>query len=488
MEDELRLFLLLIGTVFILAVLAHGIWKIRKTSQDTKKARVAPRVVEDDEEDAQYGDQEGFDDLGLGEVRVVSSHATASDDVPTQTSGQSDTPNSPTLSTERDDFNESATHESDAHDQTSLNTAVPQRSGGDSEVAREKHAASANQGASAPVKEKLYGSVVTNPKPHMASGMSGVRAENAGSYDAVVPFPEPPGFLLKEGETPVDDRDTDTLSEHNIAQTADSVPMRTEPFYQTDTQDDETTAPSNMIAPEIDDFSLDAPEPVLSGAPEKIESASAAGFQEQGKRLAKSKRSKTISRKGRQEPNFGDDQMRIDFDESQTEASGDPQVRQSSSTTPSQKDNSAQAAQEQEVLVLNVRAKDDAPIAGAALLPMLLTLGFKFGDQDIFHRHVNANGKGPVLFSLANMFKPGVFDIDTLENFTTQGVSLFMILPIEGDPHQVFNMMHNAARKLADEFDAQVLDGRRSVLTKQGLQQYVEKIREFERKRMIARS
>ena len=118
---------------------------------------------------------------------------------------------------------------------------------------------------------------------------------------------------------------------------------------------------------------------------------------------------------------------------------------------------------------------------------MLLTLGFKFGDQDIFHRHVNANGKGPVLFSLANMFKPGVFDIDHLENFTTQGVTLFMILPIEGDPHQVFNMMHNATRKIADEFNGQILDGRRSMLTKQGLQQYVERIREFERKRMIRR-
>ena len=49
-------------------------------------------------------------------------------------------------------------------------------------------------------------------------------------------------------------------------------------------------------------------------------------------------------------------------------------------------------------------------------------------------------------------------------------------------------VLTHAARKLADEFDAQVLDGRRSVLTKQGLQQYVEKIREFERKRMISRS
>ncbi len=194
----------------------------------------------------------------------------------------------------------------------------------------------------------------------------------------------------------------------------------------------------------------------------------------------------------REEPNFGDDQMRIDFDTSEAASAdfGDESFSANESgndgavSTPK----TAKSSIEPEVLVLNVRTPEGEPISGAALLPMLLTLGFKFGDQDIFHRHVNSNGKGPVLFSLANMFKPGVFDIDNLENFETQGISLFMILPIEGDPHQVFNMMHNAARKLADEFGAQVLDGRRSVLTKQGLQQYVEKIREFERKRMIARS
>jgi cell division protein ZipA len=90
-----------------------------------------------------------------------------------------------------------------------------------------------------------------------------------------------------------------------------------------------------------------------------------------------------------------------------------------------------------------------------------------------------------VLFSLANMFKPGNFDIDNLENFTTQGISLFMILPIEDEPQQVFNMMQNAARKIADEFSAQIYDGKRSLLTKQSLQQYVEKIREFERQRLL---
>ena len=168
-----------------------------------------------------------------------------------------------------------------------------------------------------------------------------------------------------------------------------------------------------------------------------------------------------------------EDQIRMDFEEQQID------VEQ-----PSNEPVESEPVQ-QEVLVLNVKVPDGKEISGASLLPALLTLGFKFGEQDVFHRHAASNGKGPKLFSLANMFKPGTFNLDEMETFTTQGVSLFMILPIEGDPQQVFNMMHNAARKLADEFGAQILDGRRSLLTKQSLRQYVEKIREFERKRMI---
>ncbi|MCC2607315.1 cell division protein ZipA [Planctobacterium marinum] len=151
-------------------------------------------------------------------------------------------------------------------------------------------------------------------------------------------------------------------------------------------------------------------------------------------------------------------------------------------------DAASEDTQQNEVLILNVRVPEGKAIQGAALLPSLLTLGFKFGEHNMFHRHAASNGKGPRLFTLANMFNPGTFDIDNMENFNTRGLSLFMTLPIEADAHQVFNMMHNAARKLADEFGAQVLDSRRSVLTKQSLQQYVEKIREFERRRMIRRA
>src|SRR5690606_11601019 len=94
----------------------------------------------------------------------------------------------------------------------------------------------------------------------------------------------------------------------------------------------------------------------------------------------------------------------------------------------------------EEVNVLRVTGT----IEGAILMQQMTELGFKFGDFDIFHRHVDTAGNGPVLFSLANMFNPGSFNIDAIETFHTEGVALFLALPIKSNSLQAFNMMHNA--------------------------------------------
>ncbi|WP_438864781.1 cell division protein ZipA [Neptunicella sp.] len=259
-------------------------------------------------------------------------------------------------------------------------------------------------------------------------------------------YPDPPSSLLLSGEQ--------TQSQQN----------KVEPSIRQSEFLEDTPAEGERQEPQLDDQKTAEAEPL---AEQKISLA------EQAKKLVK--REKPLKKIRRTEPRIAEDQLRIDFDDQ-------PPVEEMQQSEP------ADTEQEQEVLVLNVKMPDGKTIPGSALLPMLLTLGLKFGDQDIFHRHVNTNGKGPVLFSLANMFRPGVFDIDNMENFTTRGISLFMVLPIEGDPRQVFNMMHNASRKIADEFGAQILDGRRATLTKQALQQYTDKIRESERRRMLRKN
>lgn len=144
------------------------------------------------------------------------------------------------------------------------------------------------------------------------------------------------------------------------------------------------------------------------------------------------------------------------------------------------KDVATKEQEKQEVLMLFIDKADGTPIDGAKLLPTLLTLGFKYGEMDLFHRHQDSSGKGEVLFSLANMFNPGTFDIDNMEQLSTRGLTIFMTLPNASEPLQTFNMMHNAAKKIADEFEATVLDDKRNPLDVAIVRSYVDKIRKFQ--------
>jgi cell division protein ZipA len=139
-----------------------------------------------------------------------------------------------------------------------------------------------------------------------------------------------------------------------------------------------------------------------------------------------------------------------------------------------------------QIIILSVVMPANQQIFGAALLPSLLTLGLKYGEMNVFHRHEDNAGNGRVTFSLANIMNPGSFDLDSMETFATRGVSLFMTLPNTGDPFKVFEQMLNAAKQLATEFKAQVIDDKRNVMTKQTEQHYLSRIREFDRKSCVA--
>ncbi|MGS0680886.1 cell division protein ZipA [Shewanella sp. 125m-7] len=131
----------------------------------------------------------------------------------------------------------------------------------------------------------------------------------------------------------------------------------------------------------------------------------------------------------------------------------------------------------QDVLVLHVVAKEGEELSGAELLPCLLTLNFKFGEMNIFHRHEDNAGTGKVLFSMANMVKPGVFDPDNMEQFSTQGVVLFMTLPCYGDALMNFSIMLNSAHQIADDLGGIVLDGGRDEWLESTKQNYIQRIR-----------
>lgn len=185
-------------------------------------------------------------------------------------------------------------------------------------------------------------------------------------------------------------------------------------------------------------------------------------------------------KRGHGEPSQGDMNLSLDLDGGPSFSSRDDDFPDDTKASPavSEKDH----PQAEEVLVISVICRDAAGFKGPALLQNILESGLRFGEMDIFHRHESMAGNGEVLFSMANAVKPGVFDLDDIDHFSTPAVSFFLGLPGPRHPKQAFDVMVAAARKLSQELNGELKDDQRSVLTAQTIEHYRQRIVEFERR------
>lgn len=199
----------------------------------------------------------------------------------------------------------------------------------------------------------------------------------------------------------------------------------------------------------------------------------------------------------RREPVLGGDQVEPHFtalgDEPwHREAAGDqlPELRIDGLSEQEDRHESAHArvgqregAQHERIISLYVVAQDGYTLHGPELVVAAEKAGLVHGDLGIFHRMVDSKPELGPIFSMANMVRPGVFDLSQMDQFSTPGVVLFLTLPGPLSALDAWDTMLPAAQRFSDLLGAQLLDDQRTPLGRQRIAALRDELRAFDRKR-----
>ncbi|WP_375176822.1 cell division protein ZipA [Marinobacter mobilis] len=170
-----------------------------------------------------------------------------------------------------------------------------------------------------------------------------------------------------------------------------------------------------------------------------------------------------------------------------TDVEHDTAARTQASVTNDQPLAGANRPDAQEVIVINVLARQGNDFQGSALKQLFEACGLLHGDMDIYHRHEETDTSSPVQFSVANAVEPGTFRPEDMQTLSTPGISFFMSMPGPSNCMQAFEFMLETAQCVVRNMGGEMKDERRSVMTGQTIEHCRQRIREYERKRRSQR-
>jgi cell division protein ZipA len=135
------------------------------------------------------------------------------------------------------------------------------------------------------------------------------------------------------------------------------------------------------------------------------------------------------------------------------------------------------------IVTLFIAARAGQAIAGPDLVVAAEKAGLVFGHRNIFHRMVDGHpDKGPI-FSVANLVKPGYFDLRTIQQLTTPGISFFMTLPGPLNALDAWDTLLPTAQRMAELLDGVLLDDDRNALGRQRVANIRDELRAYDRQR-----
>ena len=133
------------------------------------------------------------------------------------------------------------------------------------------------------------------------------------------------------------------------------------------------------------------------------------------------------------------------------------------------------------IVTVFVAANEGQHFAGSDIIVAAEKTGLIYGHLGIFHRMPATNSEYGAVFSVANMVRPGRFDMGQIQSLRSPGLSLFLVLPNALSALDAWDAMLPTAQRLAELLGGQVLDEERNALGRQRIQHIRDELRAYDR-------
>ena len=105
----------------------------------------------------------------------------------------------------------------------------------------------------------------------------------------------------------------------------------------------------------------------------------------------------------------------------------------------------------------------------------------------IFLRYETEDDESELQFAMVDVIKPGTFDLEAMDDFSTPGVTFLMPLPGAQDSAAAFEAMVETAMVLVRNLGGELKDENHSVMTAQTIEFARQRVQEFERRHRLHR-
>lgn len=133
------------------------------------------------------------------------------------------------------------------------------------------------------------------------------------------------------------------------------------------------------------------------------------------------------------------------------------------------------------IVTVYIAAKAGQVLRGPDIVVAAEKAGLTYGHMNVFHRLVEGHPERGPIFSVANIKKPGSFEMAEIQSLETPAIAFFLTLPTSLNALDAWETMEPTARRMAELLDGVVLDEQRNALGRQRVAHIREELRTYDR-------